>query len=77
MRLRMDLWVRTVAFLIVEGKGITEVVIIGVGFDYRRSDAPKEGFRFRLVQMPCMWAFRNRDRPKLTTTILPTLRKMG
>ncbi|KAF9453996.1 FAD/NAD(P)-binding domain-containing protein [Macrolepiota fuliginosa MF-IS2] len=25
---------------------------MGVGFDYRRSDAPKEGFRFRLVQMP-------------------------
>ncbi|KXN91079.1 Salicylate hydroxylase [Leucoagaricus sp. SymC.cos] len=25
---------------------------MGVGFDYRRSDAPEEGFQFRLVQMP-------------------------
>jgi hypothetical protein len=26
---------------------------IGVGFDYRRSDQPEEGFRFHLVEMPC------------------------
>ncbi|TFK44427.1 FAD/NAD-P-binding domain-containing protein [Crucibulum laeve] len=25
---------------------------IGIGFDYRRSDQPKEGFRFQLVEMP-------------------------
>lgn len=25
----------------------------GIGFDYRRSDQPSEGFRFKLVEMPC------------------------
>ena len=25
---------------------------IGVGFDYRRSDAPGEGFRFHIVEVP-------------------------
>lgn len=29
----------------------------GIGFDYRRSDSPSEGFRFKLVEMPCQSQF--------------------
>lgn len=26
---------------------------LGVGFDYRKSDQPEEGYRFHLVEFPC------------------------
>lgn len=32
---------------------------MGVGFDYRKSDQPEEGFRFQLVDMPCEFRFRH------------------
>lgn len=29
----------------------------GVGFDYRRSDAPTEGLSFERFELPCSWVF--------------------
>ncbi|KDR75249.1 hypothetical protein GALMADRAFT_157105 [Galerina marginata CBS 339.88] len=55
------IWSRT--WHILESMGLTTefskiahappIGVQGVGFDFRRSDQPQEGFRFRLVKMPC------------------------
>jgi hypothetical protein len=45
---------RRVLHLFVYGRGYDRIlnVATGVSFDYRRSDAPREGFQFRLVPRP-------------------------
>lgn len=48
---------------------------MGVGFDYRKSDQPEEGFRFQLVDMPCEYKSRYVGGYKLLNN-LPLL-KMG